>query len=277
MNLHGIVAGVVGAVNPLQLVGIQISIGNTENADGSLVPAYATPGSITASIGGTLTASIPDPNNPTTLSVAAVLSGSLQVGDAVSGSDGVNALPQGCTILQQLSGTIGGVGTYELSAGTISGVLEPCAVTSASTVLAVSAIAAGMLEPGQTLAGSGALESGTLITGQLSGTIGGTGLYSISQQQTVAGETMTTSMSLLAQVQPLSASDLRHMDAINLQGSHKAVYISAPVRGIVRPALKGGDLLILPDGSVWLVTQPLESFYPTAGWNKFVITLQDGS
>ena len=253
-------------------------MGTTENPDGSLIPAYATPGSITASIGGTFTASVPDPNNPTTLNLAAVLSGSLQVGDAVSGSDGVDALPQGCIVLAQLSGTIGGVGTYELSAGTLSGTLGSCTVTSASTVLNASAVGSGVLQPGQTLAdATSALLPGTLVTEQLQGNAGASGLYSVSQQQTVAVETMTTSMTLLAQVQPLAANELRHMDMLNLQGSHRAIYVSAPVRGIVRAAIKGSDLVTLPDGTVWLVTQPLESFYATAGWNKFVITLQDGS
>ena len=274
MNLHQIVASNVGAVNPQQIIGVQISVGNAENPDGSLVPAYATPGSLTASIGGTFTASA----SGTTLAVSAVLSGSLQVGDDLSGSDGVNVLPFGATVLSQLSGTAGGVGTYQLSAGTLSGVLDPCEATSASTVLNVSAVGQGVLQDGQTLAdGTAALLPGTLVTGQLSGAAGGPGLYSISQQQTVAGEAMTTSMSLLAQVQPLSANELRHMDMLNLQGSHRAVYVSAPVRGIQRAALKGGDLVVLPDGSTWLVTQPLESFYSSAGWNKFVITLQDGS
>ena len=272
--MHQVVSSAIGAVNPQQIVGIQVNVGVTENADGTTVPAYATPGSITASIGGTFTASL----SGTTLSVSAVLTGSLQVGDAVSGDDGINSLPASCSILAQLSGTAGGIGTYQVSAGTLSGVLDPTTVTSASTVLNASAVVSGALQGGQTLAdGSAALLPGTLITGQLQGETGGSGLYSISQQQTVAAETMTLSMTLLAQVQPLAASELRHMDMLNLQGSHRALYINAPIRGIQRGALKGGDLIALPDGTKWLVTQPLESFYATAGFQKVAITLQDDS
>ncbi len=82
---------------------------------------------------------------------------------------------------------------------------------------------------------------------------------------------------VLAQVQPLAGGDLRHVDALNLQGSHRVMYVNLKVRGAVRYELKGGDLVTLPDQSVWLVTQALEPFYDSAGWNKVLLTLQDGS
>jgi hypothetical protein len=274
MNLHSIISPYIGAVNPPQTVKVQISVGASGNSDATRTPVYATPGSLTASIGGTFTASIPDPvNNPTTLNVAAVLTGSLQAGDEISGTDGTNTLPAGTTIIEQLTGTPGSIGTYEISQ---SAVLNSCTVTSASTVLNVTAISQGVLQAGQTLADTtGGLTAGTLITGQLQGNAGASGLYSISQQQTVASETMTISMAITAQVQPLAASDLRHMDALNLQGSHRTLYASAPIRGIVRPALKGGDRITLPDESVWLVSQVMEPFFSTAGWQKVTITLQN--
>jgi hypothetical protein len=275
MNLHQIVSSAIGAVNPSQVVGIRISVGAGSGADGVQAPVYASPGALTGSIGGTFTASIPDPvNNPTTLNVSAVLTGSLQVGDVVSGTDGTNALPAGVSILSQLSGAAGGVGTYQLSQG---GTLNSATVTSVSTTLNVTAVAAGAPQPGQTLADAGALLAGTMITGQLAGSAGGPGLYSVSQAQTVASETMTTAVSILAQIQPLSTGDLRHMDALNLQGSHRALYMNGQLNGAVRIALKGGDMVTLPDGTVWLVTQGMEPFYSSAGWTKAIITLQDGS
>ena len=261
-------------MNPQQPVLIRVSIGNAIAADGSQVPAYATPGAITASIGGTFTAFA----NGATLTVSAVLSGSLQAGDEVSGTDGTNLLATETTIVEQLTGTPGGDGTYELSVETDSGILNPCTVTSASTVLNVSAISLGVPQIGQTLADlTSALTPGTLITGLLEGTVGGPGLYSINQPQTVASEAMTASMTLLAQIQALAGGDLRHVDALNIQGSHKVMYIGAAVGAGVRPAVKGGDIATLPDGSVWLVTQNLEPFYSTARWQKLLLTLQDGS
>jgi hypothetical protein len=42
MDLHGIVKGVIGAVNPLVPATMQISTGYTDNADGSRTPTYST-------------------------------------------------------------------------------------------------------------------------------------------------------------------------------------------------------------------------------------------
>jgi hypothetical protein len=248
-------------------------VGNAQNADGTAVPAYATPGALTASIGGTFTANA----SGTTLTIAAVLTGSLQPGDVVTGTDGVNSLAANTTIIEQLTGPAGGAGTYELSAAPVGGLLNACTVTSASTVLNVSAVAGGVLQPGQTLADSGALAVGTMIVVQISGTRGGAGLYTITDQQTIVSEAMTTTFVLLAQIQPLSGGDLRHMDALNLQGSHRGCYVNGWLRGGVRVGLHGGDLITLPDQSQWLVTQSLEPWADSAGFTKCAITLQDGS
>ena len=273
MNLHSIVSPAVGVVNPLQIVTIRASIGNAEAADGSQQPAYATPGAITASIGGTVTGSV----SGNVLTVTAILTGGgLNQGDAVSGTDGLDAILAETTILQQLTGTTGQDGTYELSQQQPD--IGSCTVTAASTVLNATAVDQGVLQPGQTLADlSSTILPETLITGQLQGAMGGPGLYSLSRQQTVASEAMTTAMVILAQVQPLSGGDLRHMDALNLQGSHRAIYIGGPLAGGVRVGVKGGDIVTLPDGSVYLVTQPLEPWYGTAGWSKAAMTLQNGS
>lgn len=42
MNLHAIVSGVIGAVNPQQPVTIRQSAGSTEQPDGKLTPVYRT-------------------------------------------------------------------------------------------------------------------------------------------------------------------------------------------------------------------------------------------
>lgn len=276
MNLHSIVSPIIGVVNPNEFVAVLISTGSVVADDGSQFPAYATPGSITASIGGTFTASIPDPNNPTVLNVAAVLTGSLQSGDIVSGSDGIHSLPAGTSVLAQLTGPAGGAGTYSISA---PAVLQSCMVTASSTVLNVSAVAAGSLDVGQTLADiTSALIPGTQITGQASGAPGGSGLYSISRLQTVAAETMTTTLVLLAQVQPVPTGSLQHMDSINVQAQYRALYYNGAIDGTVRVALKGGDIVIRQrDGSIWLVTSDMEDFAATSGWSKVIITLQNGS
>ena len=230
---------------------------------------------ITASIGGTFQASCDETG---ILTVVSVTTGSLQSGDIVSGTDGTNILPSGCAVVDQIFGVAGGAGTYQLSAIPFPGPLGQCLVTALSTVLNVSAVTSGKLALGQTLADTtSALAIGTMITAQLGGPDGGAGLYSLTQQQTVASEAMTTSMTIIAQVQALSGGDLRHTDALNLQGSHRVLYANLDIRGIVRVTLRGGDLVILPDGSVWLVQQSVEPWYSSAGWVKALITRQDGS
>ncbi len=100
MNLHGIVAPLIGAVNPLVPVTIRASTGPGATArDGTRQPTFATPGAFTGSISGS------------TLTVSAVASGFLAAGQTVSGSGVVS----GTEIVEQLSGTAGAAGTYRLN------------------------------------------------------------------------------------------------------------------------------------------------------------------
>ena len=179
--------------------------------------------------------------------------------------------------MAQLSGTAGGIGTYQLSAG---GTLGSCTVTSASTVLNVSAVASGTLQVGQTVSDvTSALLTGTQITGQISGSSqGAAGLYSVSQQQTVASETMTTLQILLGQIQPMPTGGLSHSDGLNTQAQSRVLYYNGAIDAMTRVALKGGDIVVRHrDNSVWLVTSNAENFYSSAGWSKVVLQLQNGS
>lgn len=42
MNLHSIVSGAVGVINPFETVALSSSVGYTTNRDGSRIPLYAT-------------------------------------------------------------------------------------------------------------------------------------------------------------------------------------------------------------------------------------------
>lgn len=99
MNLHGIVAGVISAVNPFVPVTVKVSTGDTDDVAGKRTPSYATPGAITASIAGDV------------MTVSAVASGKLYAGQTIAGA-GVVA---GTSILRQISGISGGAGTYQVS------------------------------------------------------------------------------------------------------------------------------------------------------------------
>lgn len=119
MNLHGIAGPVVAAINPQIPALLAISVGQgPQNDDGTRVPAYATPGAITASIAGT------------TLTVSAVGQGVLQAGQLLS--DLTSALLPGTVITGLLTGA-GGVGTYQVNREQAVG---PEAMTTSRPVLA---------------------------------------------------------------------------------------------------------------------------------------------
>jgi len=76
------------------------------------------------------------------------------------------------------------------------------------------------------------------------------------------------------QVQDLSFKDLHQVDALNLQGVSRSIYVRGSVDGLVRAVNKGGDIVTLPDGTVWLVCAVLEAW---PDWCKLAVTLQNGS
>lgn len=127
----------------------------------------------------------------TTLTVSAVQSGTLGVGDLLTGS-GVTA----GTYISALGSGTGGTGTYTVSASqtvasTTITATQPAAIVTgaiAGTVFTVSAVAAGTLAVGQILSGSG-VTAGTYIASLGTGT-GGTGTYNVSASQTVSSTTI---------------------------------------------------------------------------------------
>lgn len=72
------------------------------------------------------------------------------------------------------------------------------------------------------------------------------------------------------QVQPLSGRDVAHLEAQNIQGVQRSVYMYGDTQGVVRPLAKGGDLLLF-DGQTWLVTAVFETW---PDWCKVGVTLQ---
>ncbi|MBV9997098.1 MAG: autotransporter outer membrane beta-barrel domain-containing protein [Caulobacteraceae bacterium] len=151
----------------------------------SITQAQAAASAITGSISGT------------TLTVSAVGSGSVQVGDVITGP----GVPGGTVITQLLSGDGGAGSTYSVnnSATVASQSLSlgaPSAKFVASisgTTLSVSSVTSGVLTPGQTISGPG-VAPGTVIISEQTGT-GGVGLYTVNQPQAVTSGALSGAVS----------------------------------------------------------------------------------
>jgi hypothetical protein len=75
-------------------------------------------------------------------------------------------------------------------------------------------------------------------------------------------------------VQALQFTDITQLDALNIQGERRKIYINGEVDGLVRADRKGGDLITTPNGEVWLVAVVLEYW---ADWCSVAVTLQDNA
>lgn len=78
-------------------------------------------------------------------------------------------------------------------------------------------------------------------------------------------------------VQALSYTDKMTNGGLNQQGIRRACYVNGNIEGIDRQAIKGGDLLTMPNladfpgPTTWLVAENVEHW---PGWSKFIVTLQ---
>lgn len=91
--------------------------------------------------------------------------------------------------------------------------------------------------------------------------------------------TFTDTPNVGLQVQAAAGDDLQHIDFMNQQGVYRKVYAYGDIEGIVRPDLKGGDLLLFAFNGVvrnWLVVEVLETWQPdTTGWCCVLVALQE--
>ncbi len=127
----------------------------------------------------------------TTLTVSAMSSGTIAVGQALFGVGITQA-----TVITALGTGTGGVGTYTINLSQtvasegMNSATVGCIFTGSisTTTLTVTAITSGSLSLGQTIQGSG-VTSGTIITSLGTGT-GGTGTYTLNKSQTVGSTTL---------------------------------------------------------------------------------------
>jgi len=145
-------------------------------------------GTGTASIGATGTATLVATSDVITF---ATVIGYVSVGDTVTDTHSATNIPADTTILEQLTGTAGGTGTYKMSANAAHTVASAEAVTVHSNVLDVTAVGADTtVEIGSTVSGSGITSEA--IDSQASGTPGGIGRYVLAgSPQQNASEAVT--------------------------------------------------------------------------------------
>lgn len=83
-----------------------------------------------------------------------------------------------------------------------------------------------------------------------------------------------------AQVQALSAPEIQHLDALNIQGVLRKAYLNGDWRGVYRPNNQGGDLFVFGSaapvpaalqGTTWKVVQVFETW---PDWCALAIQLQ---
>ena len=124
------------------------------------------------------------------MTVTAVGAGSvLGAGQIISGgSSSVGFIVTGTTILQQLTGTAGGIGTYQVS---ISQTIGSTAVTlSGGGLTLTGGNATGVFAPGMTISGTN-IPIGTTILGYGTATAGGAGTYYVDRPATTAATAST--------------------------------------------------------------------------------------
>lgn len=82
-----------------------------------------------------------------------------------------------------------------------------------------------------------------------------------------------------AQIQALQFTDLKQIEGLSISGLRRKVYFYGNLQGIVRGEQKGGDLIIFPDGSEWLIAFVFETWGQglrgSAGWCSCCLTLQN--
>ena len=75
-----------------------------------------------------------------------------------------------------------------------------------------------------------------------------------------------------AQMQAATQRDLRHLDALNLQGTFVHLWLDGQARGVVRLTQQGGDKFVIA-GQTWL-TLPVPEGWTGPGWSHVIVQLQ---
>ena len=170
-----------GAISSFALTGTPSTAGTSTAstiAANTTVAAVSVTGSIAIPVAGATTGNA---IAPAILTVSAVATGTLYPGIPIAGAN----VTSGTTIIAQLTGTTGGVGTYSVS---IAQTAASATVTATYGILTVGGTVVAGYAVGQSLSAGSA---GTVITALGTGT-GGAGTYIVNNTQTVASTTINS-------------------------------------------------------------------------------------
>lgn len=140
-------------------------------------------------------------------------------------------------------------------------------------VLTVLTQSAGTIQLGQQLVTSGII-AGTRVTEYLTGT-GGPGTYRVTNDQELPGSNpFAAELIVPGQIQPVGWRDIQMMDGLNLQGTRNKIWFYGRFDGLIRVDNKGGDLVIDPEGKIYLVAMVAEQ-WGLNEWCSVYATLQN--
>lgn len=78
----------------------------------------------------------------------------------------------------------------------------------------------------------------------------------------------------MGDVQAMQGSDLRQIEALNLNGTKRKIYLFGLSDGVVRALRKGGDVISDDQNNVWLVATVIEQW---PNWCSVAVTLQNNA
>lgn len=178
--------------------------GTTEAVNGHKAFAYVATGKVAFAPAGTIfggasatgssiaasTFSVTGSISGNVMTVTAVGSGTVVIGGSISGTSiPTSPAPK---IVKQLTGTVGGVGTYLLDTGEITAASETISGTYGTLTIGT---ATGVFAVGDQLTGTG-VDAGTVITANIAGTGGTGGTMVVSSNTVVSSTTITASFAV---------------------------------------------------------------------------------
>lgn len=155
--------------------------------------------------------------------------GQTSIGQKVYATYGTGTITTGATATAPTGASV--TAAVAASTASVTGSIAPGTQGAIGTeaasygILTVTAVGSGVLVVGETLSGTN-VTTGTMITGQVSGTVGGVGVYSVNIPQTTASTTISGTYGTMT-VSATGSGALVVGDILSGSGVTAGTYISA--------------------------------------------------